>query len=76
MIIKQDFTSEEFKKVRKLPVVVHAMEIPEEWSGFVVETMEGHSYPLAPGDFLMRGVQGELYPCDREVYLCTYESAE
>ena len=26
-----------------------------------------------PGDWLMRGVRGELYVCDREIFEQTYE---
>jgi hypothetical protein len=39
---------------------------------FVVETLEGTMRGKA-GDFLMRGVHGELYPCDGKVFSETYE---
>ncbi len=26
-----------------------------------------------PGDFLMVGVRGEMYPCDRDIFLETYD---
>ena len=39
---------------------------------FVVETLEGTMRGKA-GDYLMRGVHGELYPCDGKVFSETYE---
>lgn len=27
-----------------------------------------------PGDFIIRGVQGEFYPCKRDVFAATYEA--
>ena len=84
-VIEQGFTSDQFKPVRKLPVIVRAMEITLEYLGLdpstefdsiVVATKEGHSYSIELGDFLMEGVDGELYPCERSIYMRTYESAE
>ncbi len=43
---------------------------------FRVMTMEGESYGLQPGDFIIRGVQGEYYPCKPEIFAQTYELAE
>ena len=40
--------------------------------GFVVRTMEG-TMKGKIGDYLMKGVEGELYVCDREVFYKTYE---
>lgn len=37
-----------------------------------VHTMEG-TLIAKPGDYIIRGVKGELYPCDPEVFALTYE---
>ncbi len=29
-----------------------------------------------PGDFIVKGVQGELYPCSLEIFEATYEKVE
>ena len=29
-----------------------------------------------PGDWVIRGIQGELYPCKPDIFAKTYESAE
>lgn len=57
-------------RVRKRPVVVHATQLnfPE---GFTVTTGEG-KLRGKPGDYLMIGVKGEKYPCDREIFEETY----
>ncbi len=48
-----------------------AMQIEEPFS---VETLEGTMEGKA-GDWLMIGVNGEMYPCDAEVFDKSYEPA-
>lgn len=57
----------------KLPVVIHAKQIHES---FRVDSMEGDYKKGKPGDYLMQGIQGELYICDREVFEKTYRWTE
>jgi len=54
---------------RKKPVVVEATPMP---APFTVETKEG-KMEGDKGDVLIRGVKGELYPCDSEIFTQTYE---
>lgn len=42
---------------------------------FSVETLEGTMEGKA-GDYLMIGVNGEMYPCDADVFAKTYELAK
>jgi hypothetical protein len=42
---------------------------------FEVETLEGSLRGRA-GDYLMVGVEGELYPCSREIFEKTYDWLE
>ena len=60
-----------FEKVRKKPIPVEAVQIDE---AFEVETLEGIMKGKA-GDYLMKGVQGELYVCDKEIFDQTYEKS-
>ena len=53
----------------KKPIVVHAVQIQEE---FRVDTLEGNYKQGKPGDYLMRGIKGELYICDREIFEKSY----
>jgi hypothetical protein len=38
----------------------------------VIRTLEG-SMQATPGDFIIRGVQGEFYPCKPDIFKQTYE---
>lgn len=58
-----------FKKVRKRPIVVEAVQMD---SDFQVQTLEGVMSGKA-GDYLIRGIKGELYICAREVFDETYD---
>ena len=54
----------------KRPIVVHAMRMDEE---FRVNTLEGNYKQGKAGDYLMRGVDGELYICDGVIFEKTYD---
>jgi len=57
-----------FQHARKTQLA-EAVKMKEEFS---VETMEG-TMTGKPGDYLMRGIKGEVYPCDGEVFENSYE---
>ena len=57
------------RPVRKLPIVVRAIEMP---SAFSVETLEG-TMEGKKGDFLITGGTGERYPIDRDIFFASYE---
>lgn len=58
------------KDCRKRPIIIHAKQINEP---FQVDTLEGNYKQGKPGDYLMKGVDGELYICDREIFEKTYD---
>ena len=43
-----------------------------ELAYFTIETMEG-MMRADPGDWIIRGVQGEFYPCKPDIFTETYE---
>lgn len=53
----------------KRPIVVHAKQMHEL---FRVRSLEGNYKQGKPGDYLMRGIDGELYICDREIFERSY----
>lgn len=57
------------KPCRKKPLTVHALQIHEP---FVVSTLEGMLQGKA-GDYLMVGIDGEKYPCDKEIFEKSYD---
>jgi hypothetical protein len=74
---------------RKKPVVIEAVQYDgvfplaflredesvradSESSDLLIETLEGTMRGTV-GDWLIRGVQGELYPCKPDIFAATYE---
>ncbi len=79
-------------KFRKKPVVIEAVQfdgtlasieclgIPEceQMLGsrtVTINTLEG-KMTAQPGDWIIRGVKGEFYPCKPEIFEATYEPAD
>ena len=69
-------TYETFEKIdgmtscMKRPIIIHCMQIDEP---FRVNTLEGNYKQGKAGDYLMRGIDGELYICDRAIFEKTYD---
>lgn len=42
--------------------------------GIEIKTLEGKMLAM-PGDWIIRGIQGELYPCKPDIFEATYEPA-
>jgi hypothetical protein len=78
-------------RYRKKPVVIVAIhytgEFPLEFlddaehvrsagdgGGILIETLEG-TMRADVGDWIIRGVKGELYPCKPDIFDATYEPA-
>lgn len=55
---------------RKKPIVIQATQIREP---FRVNSLEGDYKQGKPGDYLMRGIEGELYICDKDIFEKTYD---
>ena len=55
---------------RKRPLVIHAKQMSEE---FRVKTHEGDYKHGKPGDYLMQGIDDELYICDKDIFEKTYD---
>ena len=43
--------------------------------GILIKTLEG-TMLASIGDYVIKGVQGEYYPCKYEIFSATYEKAE
>ena len=66
-------TFEEVQGMRpcvKRPIVVYAKKFEFE---FRVNTLEGNYKQGKPGDYLMKGIDGELYICDGPIFERTYD---
>jgi hypothetical protein len=78
-------------KYRKKPVVIEAVQydgtFPMEFlrydervfsdggNGICIKTLEG-VMTARPGDWIIRGMKDELYPCKPDIFEATYEPAE
>ena len=78
-------------KFRKKPVVIEARQwtganAPElldwikpnarqEGASLIIPTLEG-DHEAGLGDWIIRGVKGEFYPCKPDIFAATYEPAE
>jgi hypothetical protein len=45
----------------------------EDYWYLVIKTLEGE-HTASPGDWIIRGVKGELYPCKPDIFSATYEA--
>lgn len=61
---------EDMQQCVKRPIIVHAKEMNED---FRVDTLEGNYKQGKAGDFLMRGIDGELYICDGDIFRRSYD---
>jgi len=41
-----------------------------------IDTLEGETYKVEEGDWIIRGVKGEFYPCKPDIFNATYERVE
>lgn len=77
-------TQGKWRKARKKPVVVEVREVEPKESveaegtrkGEIVETLNGTVVAYAGEDYIIRGVDGELYPIDKKIFHKTYEFLE
>lgn len=48
------------------------LRVDHDDNGFHIETLEGNMY-VSPGDYIIRGVAGEIYPCKPDIFERCYE---
>ena len=71
-LIKGKIDEARFEKFEKIPVVIEAYQTDEEME---IETLEG-VMKANKGDWIIRGVKGELYPCKPDVFDMTYKKVK
>ena len=76
---------------KKKPVVIEAIQYPRngyaaekvaEWcggsqtdDGIIIKTLEGDLLGNY-GDYIIKGVKGEFYPCKPDIFKLTYEEVD
>ena len=58
-----------------LSMAVASGRVRAHGEGAKIETLEG-LLTAAPGDWIIRGVKGELYSCKPDVFALTYEAVD
>jgi hypothetical protein len=53
----------------------HRLDIRWEISNLQIDTLEG-THRADKGDWIIRGVKGEVYPCKPDIFELTYEPVE
>jgi len=51
------------------------LEYDPEENEYFIKTLEGDLY-LSKGDFIIKGVNGEFYPCKPDIFEKTYEPVD
>lgn len=79
------------KRYKKKPIIIEAMQLFKnniesinKFMGkenilvdnkFIIQTLEGDMIAYE-GDYIIKGVQGEFYPCRKDIFEQTYEEVE
>ena len=71
-IVKGTIDENKFRKYKKKPVVIEAYQTEEEVE---IKTLEG-VMKANINDYIIKGVQGELYPCKPDIFYETYEECD
>ena len=58
-----------------LTEAVESGKVRDHGGGAKIDTLEG-LLTATPGDWIIRGVKGELYPCKPDIFAATYEPAD
>lgn len=64
----------EWRKARKKPVEVEFREVNGDVE--IIHTLEGDLEAHRSKSFIIRGVEGEIYPIDKEIFRKTYDILE
>jgi len=75
------FTKEDHEQVlREVPIAEVVYQVPDSSIGgqelwLRIQTLEGTMYANL-GDWIIKGVEGEFYPCKPEIFEKTYEAVD
>ncbi len=48
------------------------MDIKNSKTNWSIKTLEGR-YDVTPGDWIITGIKGEVYPCKPDIFVLTYD---
>lgn len=56
-------------------IIYYLHNSPGEFAEMGIQTLEGELF-AKPGDYIIRGIKGEIYPCKPDIFAATYEKVE
>lgn len=62
-------------KVTANEIITHYDPIHPQETGAIIKTLEGNM-SAGYGDYIIKGVKGEIYPCKPDIFAATYEAVE
>ena len=92
MVINPTERNRTMAQYKKKPIIIEARQWHDEEYGnypsndirssvksaagrFIIETLEGN-HLVSDGDWIIKGVEGELYPCKPNIFEQTYDKVE
>lgn len=69
------FTRDNINEIRSFCGEIHTIKTPRCINGkmtAIINTLEG-KYNVIEGDYIIKGIQGEFYPCKEDIFEMTYE---
>lgn len=67
-----DFVNSEFKYVENVSYCTQKFNYDYEENVLIINTLEG-SMVVHIGDYIIKGIAGEYYPCKKKIFEETYE---
>ncbi len=58
----------------EFPIIIYT-KVPDPRKYIVIETLEGFMNAYS-GDYVIKGIEGEIYPCKASIFEATYERIE
>lgn len=63
------------KNIFKCQDFCDKMKYNPDTNEYEIETLEGN-HILTKGDYIIKGVKGEFYPCKEDIFLLTYDKID
>ena len=70
-----NFTNGKIKYEESIGGSEKGEDYPQKYTRLIIPTLEGDHLALI-GDWIIKGIKGEFYPCKKDIFEATYEQIE
>ena len=70
-----DFVGKQLRFSRVPAAMEHNFDCPDSAYNFMIPTLEGNMMAVK-NDYIIKGINGEFYPCKPDIFAKTYEQLE